>query len=183
VSQAETFAEAMARIKREVAKQPEADRLGYIKGAVNNCASLSEPDRFALFDVLMEIPSQTSTSAVSFNPTISQVVNQPVSQVANPQISQTQNANPHLEVAAPPSASGGPSTGKIIAIVAALITAVGGVVAAWITSHAPKTVDTTAQSAHSATTDSTVRDTSRSAKPPPVQGLKGTKQTGAPKKP
>jgi hypothetical protein len=171
--QPETFAEAMQRIKRGAAKQPEADRLGYIKGAIDSLTSLPEPDRDALFDLLMEIPSQHPAGPFTLNQNIQHTANPTISQVASP----TQNANPHIEVAAPaPSPEGGGWLKHVVTIVGAVIGLIGVLGAAWIAAHAPKKDDAATAARPVA------KDTSRGTAPS-VATPKAATQAGVPKKP
>lgn len=123
---AETFSEIVLRICAQANELPEHERIGFLKGAIQNAAGLSEPDREAAYAIAVTAGSGVTfatSNTVNVTNTLAPVQNQTASPqfVASPSISQT-TTTPAQE----------PSGSSRRNVIIALITLAGTIAAALI---------------------------------------------------
>lgn len=122
-----TFAAVLVRIRNAAATVPEDERVGFVKGMIRECPEITSPaDRDALFQLVALVGSAARATAPAAPASIN--VNQNVNQTVAPHQTVTQTGSGIVN-------SEPKKKSSVVPIIVAVITAIGVILAAIITSR------------------------------------------------
>ena len=122
-----SFHSVLERINAEAGRLPDEQRLGYLKGAINNAPELTDAaERAALFNMVTLAGASAITQTAPAPPSL--ILNQTIAPT------QTQTASPTI-VTPQPSSKRSSGSSRSTAIIVAVIGLLGVLGAAWLTGY------------------------------------------------